>query len=119
MTDYGQIEIHSQGSTHTLYEFCGYDECRERILRRGLAVTQTEIFEVDEFRVWDGTEYVKITVSGTLNESDSCVWCFGCGDFLRHGLECECEDNGYNPETDREPMRPMVMETGRLELHHF
>jgi hypothetical protein len=120
MGDHGQIEIYSQGSTHTLYEFCGYDECREVILHRGLAVTQAEIFEVDEFRVHDGTEYVEITVNGTLDESDSCVWCFGCGDFLRHanaGTPCECE----NPDEDREPMRPLVREEplGRLELRHW
>jgi hypothetical protein len=119
VSDHGQVEINSQGSTHTLYEFCGYDECRRRILELGLEIPAADVFDRDEFVVdVDGT-VVTITVNGTLDESDSCVWCFGCGDFLRHGLECECGDNGHNPETDREPMRPMVMETGRLELHPF
>lgn len=117
MSDNGQIEIYSQGSTHTLYEFCGYDECRERILKLGLGI-QSNPFAQDEFVV-TGTDRVTtiITVNGTLDESDSCVWCFGCGDFLRHGLECECGDNGHNPEADREPLRPMVIENGLLELH--
>ena len=38
MSDYGQIEISSQGSTHTLYEFCGFDNCREVILTRGFEI---------------------------------------------------------------------------------
>lgn len=119
MGDYGQVEIYSQGSTHTLYEFCGYDECRIRILHLGLGIPNEGIFGQDEFVVESDGEVATITVNGTLNESDSCVWCFGCGDFLRHGLECECGDNGHNPEADREPMRPMVIETGRLELQPF
>jgi hypothetical protein len=120
MGDHGQIEINSQGSTHTLYEFCGYDVCRERILNLGLGIPAAVVFKKDEFFLSDGDGgTVKITVNGDLDESDSCVWCFGCGDFLRHanaGTPCECDDR----ENDREPVRPMVVEPGaRLELHVY
>ncbi len=105
---------------HTIYEFCGYAECRSRILARGLDIPEVDVFGQDEFVVDADGEVVTITVNGTLDESDSCVWCFGCGDFLRHGLECECGDNGHNPEADREPMEPMVMLPERkLELRPF
>lgn len=119
----GQIEIYSDGSTHTLYEFCGYDECRGRILNLGLGIPVADVHAQDEFVLdADGTE-VRITVNGSLDESDSCVWCFGCGDFLRHanaGTPCDCDERGYDPEQDREPMRPLVMEKGhRLELTPF
>lgn len=39
----------------------------------------------------------------TLNvptETDHDEWCRACGDFLWHGLECDCEDT----ENDREPL---------------
>lgn len=117
MSDYGQIEISSQGSTHTLYEFCGFDNCREAILVRGFEI-EDDPFGRDEFTLTDGDgETVTITVRHQLDESDSCVWCFGCGDFLRHadaGTPCDCPDK----EADREPMRPLVMDEplGRLEL---
>lgn len=122
MSDHGQIEIYSNGSTHTLYEFCGFDECRERILGLGLGI-KSDVFEQDEFVV-TGTDRVTvtITVNSSLDESDSCVWCFGCGSFLRHanaGTPCDCDERGHDPEEGREPMRPLVMETGQLELTPF
>lgn len=116
MGDHGQIEVYSDGSTHTLYEFCGFDDCREAILARGFEV-EGDVFTEDEFVIdADGTE-VTVTVRSKLDESDSCVWCFGCGDFIRHanaGTPCECK----NPEGDREPMRPLVQEEplGQLKL---
>lgn len=113
-----QIEIYSDGSTHTLYECCGYDECRERILNLGLGILRDEVFTRDRFLVEVGGEPVRITVK-PLDDPSSCIWCYGCGDFLAHGEGCECEDRGYNPETDREPMRPLVVENGRLELTPF
>jgi hypothetical protein len=123
---FGQIEVYSHGSTHTLYEFCGFDACRDVILSRGFEI-QSDVFERDEFWLDEGE--VKITVVGRLDESDRCVWCFGCGDFLRHAnasLEpdgsyagCECAERGHDPTKDREPMRPLVVETGKLELRPF
>lgn len=116
MGDHGQIEVYSNGSTHTLYEFCGFDDCREAILARGFEI-EDDVFAEDEFVIdVDGTE-VTVTVRSELDKSDSCVWCFGCGDFIRHanaGTPCECE----NPEEDREPMRPLVQEEplGQLRL---
>lgn len=123
MSDYGQVEVYSDGSTHTIYEFCGFDACREVILVNGFGI-QGDVFGRDEFFL-DGGE-VKITVAGSLDDSDSCVWCFGCGDFLRHAnaspepdgtyAGCECAERGHDPNDDREPMRPLVVETGALEL---
>lgn len=126
MGDHGQIEIHSQGSTHTMYEFCGYDECRERILKLGLEI-EGDVFEEDEF-VITGTDRVTVTITvrDDLDESDSCVWCYGCGEFLRHAnaspepdgsfFGCDCN----NPERDREPLRPLVLDKNRrLELRPF
>lgn len=123
MGDHGQVEVYSDGSTHTLYEFCGHDSCRERILNLGLGISWDLVFEGDEFVIdQDGTE-VTITVRDNLDESDSCVWCYGCGDFLRHanaGTPCDCDERGHDPEEDREPMRPLVVENGRkLELAPF
>lgn len=123
MGDHGQVEVYSNGSTHTLYEFCGFDDCREAILARGFEI-EDDVFARDEFVIdVDGVE-VTITVRSKLDESDSCVWCFGCGDFIRHAnaspeadgsfFGCECKD----PEEDREPMRPLVQEEplGQLKL---
>lgn len=122
MGDHGQIEVYSNGSTHTLYEFCGFDACREVILEKGFEIT-ADPFARDEFTLTDGDgETVTITVRNDLDESDSCVWCFGCGDFLRHanaGTPCDCAERGHDPEEDREPMRPLVVENGKLELTPF
>lgn len=124
MGNHGQIEIKTNDYTDTIHEFCGFDECRSRILTLGLRI-EGNVFTADEFDLSDGENEVIVTVRDDLNDSDSCVWCKGCGDFLRHAnasLEkdgtffgCECE----NPEEDREPMRPLVVEDGRLELRPF
>lgn len=50
-----------------------------------------------------GTRYTWGSASGT--ETDTDMWCHGCGDFMQHGLECECEDK----ETDREPLTAAQM----------
>lgn len=116
MGDHGQIEVHSDGETHTLYEFCGFDTCRELILEKGFEITE-DPFTRDEFELEDGDgEYVTVTVQNSLDESDRCVWCYGCGDFLRHGLSCTCAEEGHDPTQDREPLRPLVVENGQLEL---
>lgn len=116
---YGQIEINSQGYTHTLYETCGFDNCNEKILK-ALGVGDERYGDADEFTVTgeDDVE-ITITVRGSLDEQDSCTWCYGCGDFLEHGLSCECAAHGHDPEEDREPMEPMVEVTGALELRPF
>ena len=116
----GQVEIYSNGSTHTLYEFCGYDQCRELILAKGLGI-KGDVFAGDEFRFNSEGTAVRVTVS-PLDEPSSCIWRYGCGDFIQHGTDdggCECEERGYNPQADREPLRPMVVENGMLELKHW
>ena len=116
MGDHGQIVVQGYGETHALYEFCGFDSCREVILTKGFEIT-ADPFGRDEFELEDGDGgHVTIIVQSSLDESDSCVWCFGCGDFLRHGLSCQCATQGHGSEQDREPMRPLVVENGRLEL---
>lgn len=128
MGDFGQVEVYSDGSTHTLYEWCGFNACRSVILTEGFGITGNT-WDRDEFFLNDGETEVKITVVGNLDDSDSCVWCFGCGDFLRHAnaspepdgayFGCECAERGHDPNEDREPMRPLVVETGALELRHW
>jgi hypothetical protein len=116
MSDFSQVEIYSNGSTHTLYETCGHSNCNEKILQ-ALGVGDERYKDQDEFYVGD----VKISVM-PFSEPSSCVWCFGCGDFLQHGTDdggCECEERGYDPEEDREPMEPMVDVNGMLELRPF
>lgn len=117
-TDSVQIEIYSRGSTHTLYECCGFDDCRRKILHNGLGIPESEVFQRDQFFTQAEREPIRITVTEP-NEPSSCIWCFGCGDFIQHGSDCECGDNGHNPEADREAVRPMVVETGLLELRPF
>lgn len=116
---YGQIEVTTNGYTDTVYEFCGFDYCRELILNLGLGISRDLVFKYDEFEIGQDGNTVTVVVRDHLDESGSCVWCFGCGEFLRHanaGTACECE----NPEEDREPLRPMVVESGhRLELRRW
>lgn len=113
-----QIEIYSRGSTHTLYTTCGSDPCRRTILIRGFGIPS---WEVDSDREVFEVEDARITVA-PLDEPPSCIWCYGCGAFIQHGADdggCECAERGYDPEADREPLRPMVHETGLLELRHY
>lgn len=44
-------------------------------------------------------------------ETDYDEWCAYCGDFLWHGLNCECED----AETDRKPLDGF----GELVLNYY
>lgn len=114
-----QIEIYSNGSTHTLYECCGSEECRKLILHNGLGIPGEEVFERDQFFTAAGQEPVRVTVRDLDEDPSSCIWCYGCGDFIQHGTDdggCECAERGHNPEGDREPLRPMVVENGLLEL---
>lgn len=116
---HGQIEIYSKGSTHTIYETCGYDNCTEKVLK-ALGVGQERYSDSYVFGVTgeDGVK-VTITVRGKLDEQDACTWCFGCGDFLQHGMSCGCKEWGFDPEEDREPMEPMVDVNGSLELRPY
>jgi len=114
-----QITVESDGETHTLYETCGHSDCNEKVLK-ALGVGRERFTDTDAFTVVDpeeGTEYtIKVE---SADEQDACTWCFGCGDFLEHGLSCDCKERGYDPEQDREPLEPMVDVTGRLELRPF
>ncbi|MER6605708.1 hypothetical protein ABT282_07280 [Streptomyces sp. NPDC000927] len=117
---YGQVEIYSHGSTHTIHETCGHSNCNEKILE-ALGVGEERYSDAYEFEVGEAT----ITVRDHLGESDSCVWCYGCGDFLRHANASPRPDGSYfgcrcgDPKSDREPMEPMVDVNGSLELRPF
>lgn len=119
--DYGQIEITTQGYTHTVYETCGSSNCHEKVLK-ALGIGDERFTDADTFRVTgeDGVRS-RIVLRHHLDEQDSCTWCYGCGDFLVHGLSCECKKNGHIEEDyeDREPLEPMVDVTGVLELRPF
>lgn len=112
-----QIEIYSDGSTHTIYETCGHSNCIEKVLK-ALGVGDERFTDVREFDIDADGVTVRVSLRDA-NEQDSCTWCFGCGDFLEHGLSCDCEERGHDPEQDREPVEPMVDVTGRLELRPF
>lgn len=93
----------------------------------GVWTVDTPYIEVIRRDFWDrfladaDGEPVRITVR-ELDEPSTCIWCYGCGDFIQHGTDdggCECEERGHDPEEDREPMRPLVVENGRLELTPF
>lgn len=118
-TDYAQVEIKNNDYMDTLYESCGHDQCNQKILK-ALGIGDERYSEQTEFDISTDDDQVIVTLTHHLDEQDSCTWCFGCGDFLVHGLECDCKERGYDPEKDREPMRPMIDEPdGRLELRPY
>lgn len=116
--DYGQIEITTNGNTDTRYETCGYDNCTHIVLG-ALGVGDERFTDRDTFDLIDDENTITVTVRSYMDEQDSCTWCYGCGDFLVHGLSCDCKERGHDPDVDREPMRPMVEVNGRLELRPF
>lgn len=113
--DYAQVEITTNDYTDTVYESCGHDQCNNEILA-ALGVGEERFTDRDEFDVSADGDTIIVVLRHHLDEQDSCTWCFGCGDFLMHGLSCGCAENGHDPEEDREPLKPMVGKTGALEL---
>lgn len=116
--DYAQIEITNNYHTDTAYASCGHDQCNAKILA-GLGVGNERFTHADTFNLSDDENTITVVVQRHLDERDSCAWCYGCGDFLVHGLSCTCEEEGHDPEEDREPLLPMVVVNGSLELRPF
>lgn len=92
-----QVLIRNSGYTDTAYATCGHSNCTRAVLAAvGVNMRNLAPEDVNEVPVGDDT-YV---TCGFLGESDSDEWCAACGDFLRHGMNCECPD----PDRDREPL---------------
>lgn len=115
---HAQVEITTNDYTDTVYESCGYNNCNNKILA-ALGVGEERFTDQDTFDLSIGDDSVTVVLRHHLDEQDSCTWCFGCGDFLVHGLSCDCAERGHDPDEDREPMEAMVDITGRLELRAF
>lgn len=117
-SEYGQIEITSNDYTDTLYETCGHDNCNQRLLE-ALGVGDERFTDATTFDLSDETDTVTVVLQNHMDEKDACAWCYGCGDFLAHGMSCDCKSRGHDPEEDREPLRPMVHETGFIALRPY
>lgn len=118
--DYAQIEITTNDYTDTIYESCGHDQCNAKILA-ALGVGKERFTDRDEFDLSIEDDEITVVLRHHMDEQDSCTWCFGCGDFLAHGLSCECKEQGRIKEDheDREPLEAMVDVNGSLELRPF
>jgi len=117
---YAQIEITTNDYTDTIKESCGHITCNQNILE-ALGIGDERYSDETTFDVSTDDDTVIVTLVHHLDEQDSCRWCYGCGDFLVHGLSCECKENGYDPEEDREPLEVVFNDAGEmmLELRPF
>jgi len=91
------VEINRKGYTEEVFYHCSPD-CMERRVK---SLTDESVEDGFDAGSW---EKDGITVSwGRVFsiETDYDVWDTVCGEFMWHGLECECED----PTTERDPLR--------------
>lgn len=96
-----EILIWNNGYTDTAYTTCGEFSCTEEVLLRlGVPqeVIETEGTDLSDFEL-DAT--TKVTVK-SLPEGDSDAWCAakGCGEFIRHGMNCECPVDEWDDQID-------------------
>lgn len=104
------VMINHGGYTDTLYDTCDSTGCVHAVLyavgvSRGTLENLNHPLDIDGHPL-DVNVSVSVERSG---EQDSCTWCAACGDFLSHGLSCDCAERGHDPERDREPLdRPHV-----------
>lgn len=94
-----EILITHGGYTDTAYSSCGNAFCTLAILRAvGVPerIVESQGIDLNDTPIGEET---RATV-GRLGERDTDEWCAACGDFIRHGLECGCEDR----DSDRVPM---------------
>jgi hypothetical protein len=101
------VLVEDNGCTETVYPTCGEYSCTATVLRSlGVPgkVVERERAMVIGYPLGDNV-FVSVT---TLGESDSDEWCAapGCGEFLRHGLNCACERNEYDDKVDPD-VRPL------------
>lgn len=81
--------LEDNGDLVDIHYFCG-QFCSDDAERRVLAAEQ--VYNNGRAR-FAFTEHI-------CPETDYDVWCAECGDFLWHGIECECDDTSV----DREPV---------------
>jgi hypothetical protein len=112
---YAQVEITTNDYTDTVKESCGHGTCNEKILE-ALGIGDERYSDKTEFDVSTDEDTVTVVLRHHLDEQDSCTWCVGCGDFLVHGLSCDCAERGYDPEKDREPMEVVLNSNGEMTL---
>lgn len=95
-----EILIWNNGYTDTAYSTCGEYECTAQVLARlGVPgkVIEREGSGLTDFPL---DKITKVSVQ-PLGEGDSDEWCAakGCGEFIRHGMECECPlEDGEKPD---------------------
>lgn len=104
------VLVENDGHTESAYSSCGSYACTAAVLRcLGVPgkVIERERAMVYNFPMGDG---VFVSVS-TLGESDSDEWCAapGCGEFLHHGLNCECEYDEYGDKVMPENLAASVL----------
>lgn len=89
------ITISRGGQTEDLHESCGSPRCSVAILEAlGVNVSGRRPADIDSEDVGGATR-ISVLPAG---ETDYDVWCAACGEFLHHGLSCECPNSA-----DREP----------------
>jgi hypothetical protein len=99
------VLIENDGYTETEHATCGEYACTAAVLRHlGVPgkVIEQERAMLSNFPLGDRV-FVSVTL---LGESDSDEWCAApeCRKFLRHGLNCGCEQDEWCDQPDRDPL---------------
>ena len=99
MTDRA-IAVEHDGQTVDVHHTCGFENCLvQGLMKMGLPLRDAwklVLDEVQEYRI-DDLDVVITLVDPSKSNVDT--WCAWCGDFLSHGLECDCPDK----HKEREP----------------
>lgn len=97
-----EVLINNDGQTEERYETCG-DECTVLVMT-WLGAPFEDADPTGSVNLGDG---VTLNCAG-LGEGEGDAFCAGCGDFLRHGMSCECPpEDGI--KKDPEPLgRPHI-----------
>lgn len=98
-----QILITHGGYTDVSHPTCGNVHCTEAVLIAiGVpdSVLAGQGIDLSDLDIGNDTQ---VTVA-PLGEQDSDVWCSTCGDFVQHGLNCDC------PEEDGEKRDPASLD---------
>lgn len=105
------LEINVNGQTEDIMYF-DYVDCMAKKVWSIAGVRDESRFSAGERTTGTrddsdslGTRYTWGRVYGVASDTD--MWCESCGDFMQHGLNCECEDT----ETDREPLTEAQLKT--------
>ena len=102
MTYLTDIAVNRRGYTEDLYSTCGHDRCVIAVLEAvGVKTDGSHLEEIISEPAGDDTT-VSVLLSG---ETDYDVWCAACGEFLHHGLECDCPTDDTGVQPDRDPAR--------------